>query len=412
MTPTSPAPSAEREPSPFVLALGLFPGTLLTGIAGGIAFPILPIVGLRLGLPLPFIGLILAANRAVRVVSSPFVGALADRFGGRRTMLVGLALQIVVMGLYALGVVTEHVGAMFLAGRLVHGLASACVFVSAQALALEAGGPAHGGRTAGTVRAAMVLGIPVGLTVGGLLSDRVGDAATFEIAGGAVVVALAVAWFTVPDLRVAVARRAPFLETLRAMSDRRLLAIGGLNFVLSFSASGMVLTTLALLVHTRHVLVFARNEQGTAGLLMGLMTVLDAAATPLAGRFGDRFRAHARVATGALVALVPGLVLVGISAGAWGIAGGLALIGIATAGLGPSLLVLMGEIVPRDRRGTGAGLLQFCGDVGGMLGPLVGTALFTGSVAIPYLGTAALVACFVPVAAWLARIERGAGARG
>jgi MFS family permease len=66
----------------------------------------------------------------------------------------------------------------------------------------------------------------------------------------------------------------------------------------------------------------------------------------------------------------------------------------------------MGEIVPRDRQGTGAGLLQFCGDLGGMLGPLIGTALFAGDVAIPYFGTAALVACFVPAAAWLARIER------
>jgi MFS family permease len=409
VSPTSPAPtspSSPRERSPFALALGLFPGTLLVGVAGGIAFPILPIVGVRLGLPLAFIGLILAANRAVRVVSSPLVGALADRFGGRRTMLVGLFLQIVVMGLYALGIITEHVGSLFLIGRLVHGLASACVFVSAQALALQAGGATHGGRTAGMVRAAIVLGVPVGLTVGGLLSDRVGDAATFEIAGGAVVIALVAAWVTVPDLRASIARRAPFEQTMRAMGDRRLLAIGGLNFALSFAAGGMVLTTLALLVHSRHISVFARSEKGTAGLLMGLMTILDAAATPLAGRLGDRFRAHARVATGALITLVPGLVLVGLSKDATGIAIGIALIGLGTAGLGPSLLVLMGEIVPRDRQGMGAGLLQFCGDLGGMLGPLIGTALFAGDVAIPYLGTAALVACFVPAAAWLARIER------
>jgi MFS family permease len=401
-----PSPSSPPERSPFALTLGLFPGTLLVGVAGGIAFPILPIVGVRLGLPLAFIGLILAANRAVRVVSSPFVGALADRFGGRRTMLVGLFLQIVVMGLYALGIITGHVGALFLIGRLVHGLASACVFVSAQALALRAGGATHGGRMAGTVRAAIVLGVPVGLTVGGLLSDRVGDAATFEIAGGAVVIALIAAWITVPDLRASIARRAPFGQTMRAMGDRRLLAIGGLNFALSFAAGGMVLTTLALLVHSRHISVFARSEKGTAGLLMGLMTILDAAATPLAGRLGDRFRAHARVATGALITLVPGLVLVGLSKDATGIAIGIALIGLGTAGLGPSLLVLMGEIVPRDRQGMGAGLLQFCGDLGGMLGPLIGTALFAGDVAIPYLGTAALVACFVPAAAWLARIER------
>ena len=88
------------------LAVALAPGTLLAGVAGGIAFPILPIVGLRLGLSLPFIGVILAANRAMRVVSSPVVGVMADRFGGRRTLLVGLAVQIVVLGLFALGIAT------------------------------------------------------------------------------------------------------------------------------------------------------------------------------------------------------------------------------------------------------------------------------------------------------------------
>jgi MFS family permease len=158
--------------------------------------------------------------------------------------------------------------------------------------------------------------------------------------------------------------------------------------------------------------MFGRNEQGTAGLLMGLMTIVDAAATPLAGRLGDRWHAHARVATGGVALLVPGLLLVGLSPGAPGIAAGVALLGLGAAGLGPSLLVVMGELVPPERRGTGAGLLQLCADVGGMMGPLVGTALFAGNTAVPYLGTAALLACFVPIAAWLAAVEARASKAG
>jgi len=102
-------------------------------------------VGLRLGLSLPFIGVILAANRAMRVVSSPVIGVFADRFGGRRTLLVGLAVQIVVLGLFAIGIVAHAAGPFFLAGRLLHGPGSACVFIAAQALALHAGGPSQGG---------------------------------------------------------------------------------------------------------------------------------------------------------------------------------------------------------------------------------------------------------------------------
>lgn len=393
------------------LAWALAPGTLLAGVAGGIAFPILPIAARRVGLPLLFIGVILAANRAMRVLSSPLIGLLADRLGGRRTLLLGLSVQAVVLVLYALGVATGHVGLFFLGGRMLHGPGSACVFIAAQALALHAGGHAHGGRAAGIVRAAMVLGVPIGLAAGGLLSDALGDAAALGISAGAVLAALAVAFVRVPDLRAPAGMRAPLRQALAAMRDRRLFAVGALNLVLQFAAGGMILTTLALLVRQRQLSVFGRNQQGTAGLLMGVMIAIDALFTPMFGRLGDRWHAHARVAASAIVLLAGGLVAVGLSPGPAGIAVGLAVVGLGTAGLGPSLLVLMSALVPRERRGTGVGLLQFCGDVGGTLGPLVGTALLAHDTRLPYLGTAALVLLCLPLAGWLARIEARADGR-
>ncbi|HEX4451961.1 MAG TPA: MFS transporter [Kofleriaceae bacterium] len=385
------------------LALALAPGTLLAGIAGGIVFPIFPIVGDRVGLSRPFIGLILASNRAMRVVAAPFVGVLADRIGARRTLLLGLALQIGVIGLYLAGLVTHHEGAGFLAGRILHGPGSACVFVAAQALALQSGGS---GATAGTVRAAIVLGVPIGFGVGGVLADSFGDVVTFAIAGASVAAAFVAASVTVPDLRAKVAVRASIRSAVGEMRDRRLLAVGGLNFALSFAAGGMVLTTLALLVKDRHLVVFGRNIEGTSGLLMGLMSIVDAGFTPFAGRLGDRWNAHALVAAVSTALVAIGLAAIGLAPGVIGTAIGVGLVGIGAAGLGPSVLVLLGAIVPAERRGTGAGLLQLCGDLGGMLGPLVGTTLFATSTELPYLLTAGLVACFIPVALWLRRIER------
>jgi len=400
-----------RAQSPRSLALALAPGTLLAGAASGIIFPIFPIVGLRVGLSLPFIGAILAANRAVRVLASPLIGIIADRAGGRRTLLFGLAVNICVIALYIAGMVSGHPGACFLAGRLLHGVGSGCVFVAAQALALHASEPTSRGSTAGVVRASIVLGTPIGLAVGGLLAGLIGEVWTFAVAGAAVCAALVAATFMVPDLRARITRRSPLAETLRAMRDRRMLAIGSLNFAIGFTVGGLVLTTLALLVEARHLVLFGRDPQGTAGLLMGWMTILDALLTPLAGRLGDQRRAHARVGAAATTLMVAGLVVIALVGGVAGVAIGLALIGIGSAGLGPSLLVLLGELVPLDRRGTGVGLMQLCGDIGGMLGPLVGTALFAGSTVLPYLGTAGLVACFIPVALWLARLERRATTR-
>ncbi|MBV8761097.1 MAG: MFS transporter [Deltaproteobacteria bacterium] len=389
------------------LALALAPGTLLAGIAGGIVFPIFPIVGLRVGLSLPFIGVILAANRAMRVVTSPWIGMLADRVGARRTLLAGLAIQIGVIALYLLGMETGHAGICFLLGRLLHGIGSACVFVGAQALALHAAGPSQGGSTAGVVRAAIVIGTPIGLAVGGILADVIGETATFAVAGAAVIAALIGATFTVPDLGARVALRS-FRDTLAALRDRRMLAIGSLNFVIGFTAGGMLLSTLTLLVSAHHVVLFGRDVQGTSGLLMGWMTILDALATPFAGRWGDQRRAHAQVGAAAMLILVAGLVTIAFAHALPPLVTGLALVGFGTAGLGPSLLVLLGELVPIDRRGTGVGFMQLAGDAGGTLGPLIGTALFAGSSTLPYLATAAFVSLFIPVALWLARLERRA----
>jgi MFS family permease len=168
----------------------------------------------------------------------------------------------------------------------------------------------------------------------------------------------------------------------------------------------MVLTTLALLVKERHLVVFGRNVEGTSGLLMGLMSIVDAGFTPFAGRLGDRLNAHALVAAASTAIIAIGLLVIGLATAVLGTAVGIALVGIGAAGLGPSVLVLLGAIVPADRRGTGAGMLQLCGDVGGMLGPLVGTTLFATRTQLPYVLTAALIACFVPVALWLHRAER------
>src|SRR5579871_4419159 len=209
--PPEGAPAAGAEATPTRdearrLALAIAPGLLLAGVAGGIACPVLPALGVRAGLPLALIGAILAANRVGRIVAGPIVGAAADRLGGRRLFLAGLVLQIAVMALFVLGVRLDRPGLFFLLGRALHGPASACVFVAGQALALHAGGREHAGLTGSTVRLALVIGVPFGLVAGGLLSGRVGPAATFEVAALSVVAAAVVASFLVPDLRAPVRR--------------------------------------------------------------------------------------------------------------------------------------------------------------------------------------------------------------
>ncbi len=399
MTATS-APTPEGSSR---AAWAIAPGILLAGVAGGIAFPILPVFGQRAGLSLAFIGVILAANRAVRVVVNPIVGMLADRFGGRRTLLAGLLIQIGVMGLFWLGVTTAHTGFFFLAGRIVHGAGSSCVFVAGQALALHSAGPKKGGQAGGIVRAAMQIGVPVGLVLGGILADTIGEARTFEAAAGALLVATLGAYVLVPDLRVTMKGRPPLLKSLSILGDKRLAAIGSLNFAAAFASSGLVLTTATLFVQARHLAIGHLPERTSASIFMGLLVVSEGVTMPFLGRLGDRKAAHAWVAAVGMVLMIPALLVIAAARHPLTYGLGLAFLGASVAGLGPSVLALIGELVEPHLRGLAVGAIQVCADLGGAAGPLFGTALFATSFTLPYEVSALVIASFLPAAFWLTR---------
>jgi hypothetical protein len=202
--------------------------------------------------------------------------------------------------------------------------------------------------------------------------------------------------------------RATLADALRGLARRPLAAIGALNFASNFSAQGMVLSTLVLMVEERHYALFRLGPQGTASSLMGLMLVVESFAMPWMGRTGDRLHAHGWLGVAGLASLSMGLATVGLAEGSASLGVGLTLIGLGTGALGPSLLALLPRWVLPENQGTGVGALQLCGDAGGALGPLLGTTLLAGSVRTPYLATAGLVATFLPVGVWLARRERGA----
>ena len=390
------------------LAYSIAPGVLLAGVAGGIAFPVIPLLGVRVGLPMWLIGTILAANRAGRIVSAPMVGVLTDRWGGRRMVILGLAAQVGVMALYLVGVVGGNPGLYFLLARLLHGPASACVFIGAQTLALHAGGPAHGGLAAGTVRASMSAGMPVGLAAGGLLAAFAGERLLFEAAMAVVGLGAVLSFLTVPDLRAPSQERSRETAVWKMLSDRRLLAVGLLNFAMFFSAQGVVLTTIVLVVNGRGLHLNGLGAQGTAGIAMFWMVLVSTATMLFSGRLGDRRRIHAGIAAFGIAITIPGLVAVGLGHSLTVLSAGITLVGLGMGALGPSLLALVAALVAPERRGRAAGALQLCGDAGGVLGPIVGTTLTVGGHSTPYLVCAGVLSVVLPVAVWLARLERRA----
>ncbi|MCL8207842.1 MAG: MFS transporter [Actinomycetia bacterium] len=388
-------------------AWAIAPGVFLAGVGGGIVFPILPLAGLATGLAPALVGVILAANRLTRVLSNPFVGHLVDRFGGKRLVVAGLVVETLVMGLYWWGLSSRAVAVLFLLGRALWGPASAGIFIGGQTLALQAGGREHRGLTAGIVRAAQSLGTPSGMVLGGLAAQWLGEADAFLVGAAASLVAALVALVRLPDHRATRAGHARrFRDLFASLQDRRVDALALLNFTGFFAVQGLLLATLELVIQARRVHWAHLAPSALAGLLMAALLAAGAVAMGFAARLSDRVPSRAGVSTAGLVLLVPGFALLAGSDRMPLLVASLVLIGLGMGILNGPLLALLGDVVP-TRRGEAVGCVQLFGDMGGTLGPVVGTtAVAAFGARDPYWATAVLSLAAVPLGVWLVATER------
>ncbi|MFS8035421.1 MFS transporter [Xanthobacter sp. AM11] len=146
-------------------------------------------IGIDLAASLP----IVAFMAVVALCQVPFAG-LSERLGRRNGFAAGAA--IAAAG-YALSAVSPSY-AIFLAARIATAAGYALVFVSAQGHVVDhSAGASRAAALAVFVRAIMVASL-CGPPIGGVIADRLGAWAAFSTSCGLAVVALAVAWLTLP----------------------------------------------------------------------------------------------------------------------------------------------------------------------------------------------------------------------
>ena len=377
----------------------IVPGVLLSGVGGGMAFPVLPLAALNAGVSLSFIGLIMAANRLVRMVFAPIVGGLVDRFGGRAIFLSGILVNMVVMALFAMGSLTGKEGAFFFSGRLLHGVGSACVFVSAQTLALFAGGKESRGRSTSIVRAAQSSGTPLGFILGGVLVTFLGEVTTFMLAMIALLVAFSVAFLTLPNLGKIPSGRRDEISPEKLHWNWRFIPLFLMVFVFTFSLQGVLLSTLVLWVHHRHLSIGHLQSQGTAGILLAIEAFCSAGFSLFSGRIADRWGKPALLATIGFCLVFSGLFLFARELRGMELYGALILLGMGAGLVWINLLLFLDTFIPHEMRGRGMGAIQFVGDSGSAIGAFIGPVLMLKGVGAPYsmaaLFTTGAVTCGV-----------------
>ena len=120
----------------------------------GVMIPVLPIFAASFGVTNFLIGLVVSAFAGFRLVTSPFVRRISDRFGHKRTIGVGMWIVGVSSALCGLA----HNYWQLLAWRAVGGVGSAMFTISATALLLASVGPELRGRASGLYQGGFLLG--------------------------------------------------------------------------------------------------------------------------------------------------------------------------------------------------------------------------------------------------------------
>jgi predicted MFS family arabinose efflux permease len=270
-----------------------------------VLYLLLPLHAAGFGVTLAEAGLLLAANRLVRILGYGWVARGYERNGPRLACLAAV-----------LGSAAASLGYALLPGlwplllaRLAWGLSFAAMNIATQALATAE--PLGAARRSGRSRAIIATGPMLGLPAGAALAEAAGPQAVFLVLAAVALLALPFAW------RLPAGRGQP----LRAARPRLALPsrLDIWSFVQGLALDGVFVLGLSVLAAS----ALPQGAAMAAGAALSLRYLSEIALGPLGGRLAERFGA------------LPLLVLLSLASAA-----GLALIGAGALWAGVALVVL------------------------------------------------------------------------
>lgn len=368
------------------VALGVLVAVGTGGLATGVAFPALPLLDRYLELSAVMVGLVLSANRIVRLVVYTPAGQLIDRVGSRRPMIAGLFCQAVAPFGYVLGLsastatlaTVPGVGPLspsslaFLVSRSVWGVGSALVFLGAFATVTHITEQGNRGRWMGFYRGLQSLGFPTGLLVGGYLLDVVGPATGWLVAGVLGLVGGGVAVAVVPDVKADTDTRAR-LRAVPQMLRRepRLLPLSLGGFLVRVLWSGVILATAAKYADFLQVALLGFGAAALGNYLLSAGRLVSSGTTVVSGRLSDGVDDRVLLTVPGLLAFAGGFAVLALVPSLSGLVVGNLLIGLGNGGTRPVLLAALGDFSRTDEVGRSGGVYRLFGDIGSSLGPLL-----------------------------------------
>jgi MFS family permease len=369
-------PGLDIDPRRVLLPISI--GTGLSLLGDTTLYTVLPTRTEEAGILLASVGVLLSANRWVRLPLNGAAGWWFERLPRRPVFVGALALGALTTGMYAL----DAGYANLLAARLLWGLAWIGIWIGGTTLVFDVTDEKDRGRWIGVYQISFFVGAGVGSIAGGLLTDLLGYHGAMAVNALLQLAGALYAWAALPETRSQALHRAreeavvsAGEQTPPARNRLELTSAVGLLAANRLVQEGVLLASLALYLEG----LFGNSVRvgswsfGTAtltGVGLGLTTLVAAAAAPLSGALSDRRGNRWTVAAISLLPGAIGFAVLRLETPVW-IFLGLVGTSIASGGSTNIATSLIGDLGIRSRQGRRLGGLFTVGDLASAVGPLL-----------------------------------------
>lgn len=344
----------------------IIPIVFVVMLGFGIVVPILPLFARSFGVGYGATGLLISVFAFTRLVVGPLVGPLVDRFGERLSAAVG----VTIVGVSSLLTGLAPTFPLVVTFRGAGGAGSALLFTALTSYLMKTVPKDRMGRTLGLFYGSFNLGVIAGAPLGGVIAEHFGLASPLFFYAALLFVAGGMYMWLVRNPARAVRgsgqeQGAP--SGMKHLLRRRAFLT---TIFLNFSYLWMIGAVFDTLVP-----LFGQDglgmSPGAIGAIFSVALATELAVLYPAGSAADRL-GRRPVVIPSMAALAVLVATLGLAPTPLILGTLMALLGIASGYAGVPPGAMLADVAPGERTGTAVGIFRFAGDVGFVLGPLIG----------------------------------------
>jgi DHA1 family multidrug resistance protein-like MFS transporter len=367
-----------------ILNLSLVSGFVILGIS--IVSPVLPQYALSFSIPVELIGWVISAFALARMFTDVPAGFLADRFGRKTNMNVGLIL--IILSSVGAGLASSYY--LLILARIVEGVGSALYVTAATTWVAQISAGEARGRYMSMYSGLIFAGTSFGPTIGGYAAVHFGLNAPFFF----------YAAFAFFGLLATIPLKEPVDESLARHSEISLKDVPAVLLngpFLLVNCSVFALFFLRVGVRSTLLPLYASLNLGLSedkiGVIMMVAAIITSVLAFPSGWLSDKIGRKKPIMTCLFLSTVA-VLLIPLQTSMGRLTGIMALYGLAS-GFQGSIAAWPADVAPKGKLGTSMGVYRVIGDLGMVLGPIVVTyvAGYTGNATltfIPFLAPAIL----------------------